>query len=175
MTRLSRCRAWNRSQVTFPVMFPITGNIQIFLCNVQSFRILRALLSTIVAQKRRHCPEWTLPAAIFRSDPRHCGSFGDPSSSWIPVPQTRKTGRKEKQCINLRQHFLQTNWLIWDEALKKLDHALMNWGFREATNSTTAIKKNNYVGAGLQTPRCHSRGSVWLLPLELYNPDVLCD
>lgn len=49
MTRLSRCHAWHTSQVTFLVMFPINGNIQIFLRDLQSFWILQTLLSTTAA------------------------------------------------------------------------------------------------------------------------------
>ena len=37
MTRLSRCRAWHTSQVTFLVMFLINGNTQIFFCDLLTF------------------------------------------------------------------------------------------------------------------------------------------
>lgn len=109
MTRLSRCRAWHTSQKTFLVMFPINGNIQIFFCDLQSFWILWVLLSTTAAQERRRCHEWTLPAAIFGSTLRHCGSLGDPSSSWIPVPQTRKKkqGEKKNNALIDSNNFLQ--------------------------------------------------------------------
>lgn len=105
MTRLSRCYAWNTSPVTFLVMFPTIWNIQIFLCHLQCFWVLRALLSATAAQKRSHhmgcnlgC---NLPDSIFCSNPRHLGSSWDFFSSCVPVPQTRKIGRKEKSCINL--------------------------------------------------------------------------
>ena len=49
VTRPSRCHAWHTSQVTFLVMFPINGNIQIFFRDLQSFWILQTLLSTTAA------------------------------------------------------------------------------------------------------------------------------
>lgn len=68
-----------------------------FLLWSANFWILRALLSTTAAQERRRCRQWTLPAAIFGSTPRHCGSLGDPSSSWIPVPQIRKKKKNREK------------------------------------------------------------------------------
>lgn len=82
MTRLSRYRAWNTSQATFQVMFPIIWKVtQTFSGNMQSFWMLQALLSATAAQKRRRRTECTLPDAIFCSDSRHLGSSRESSSS----------------------------------------------------------------------------------------------
>jgi hypothetical protein len=93
VTRLPRCGAWNGSQVTSLVIVPIIWNIQIFLCNLQSFWMPRALLSATAAQWRRNHTESTLPDVNFCSTSGHLGSSWN-SSSYIPAPQTRQAEKK---------------------------------------------------------------------------------
>lgn len=108
MTRLSRCRAWNTSQVTFLVMFPIVWNIQIFCCNLKA---VSPAVSKSSPGKAVHgmCSTWC--RLLFQLEASRCflGFLFFLSSS--PTNQKKQTNKKQKQGESQNNAFVTATFL----------------------------------------------------------------